>query len=453
MTNSTLDMAMSNAFNPATGTVGLPQRTQDLIARRAEALGPAYRLFYEAPLEVVRGESVWLYDADGERYLDVYNNVASMGHCHPHVVQAVARQLGALNTHTRYLNETVIAYAERLLGTFGDVPRHLMMTCTGSEANDLALRIAQTHTGATGIVVTRLAYHGLTNAIAAVSPSLGPSGPQGAHVRLVDAPTADAGAETGVRFAAGVAAAIADLQRSGYGVAAMFCDTIFSSDGVFADPPGFLSEAVRKVQAAGGLFVADEVQPGFGRTGTHMWGYQRHGITPDIVSMGKPMGNGYPVAGIAVRQDMVRKFGQRARYFNTFGGSQAACAAGSAVLDVIAREGLLENANTTGAYLQAGIAKLASEFSVLRQIRGAGLFIGVDVDAGMQSLEADGALAAHIVNSLRQRKVLISASGPAGRVLKIRPPMVFRQEHADIFLDALHDAMTSLRLARDPWSP
>ena len=280
---------MVNAYIPGAGT--LTPEDEARIARRARLLGPAYRLFYETPVHFVRGEGVWLYDADGQRYLDCYNNVASLGHCHPHVVAATARQSAIYASHTRYLNDIVLDYAEHLLATFPAELCHVMFTCTGSEANDLALRIAFAHTGGTGVIVTENAYHGVTLATASLSPSLGAGVPLGAHVRTVPAPT-DAAS-----FAADVQAAIADLTRHGIQPAALLVDTIFSSDGVHADPPGFLKPAAEAIRAAGGLFIADEVQPGFARTGEAMWGFQRHGLIPDMVSMGKPMGNGYPVAG------------------------------------------------------------------------------------------------------------------------------------------------------------
>src|SRR5579862_7016317 len=254
-------MAMINAFDPSmAGT--LPQADADLVRRRAGSLGPAYRLFYAEPLHIVRGEGVWLFDAAGTRYLDAYNNVASVGHCHPHVVQAICKQAATLATHTRYLHEGILNYAERLLATFPDVVSHLMLTCTGSEANDLALRIARAATGNTGIIVTDTAYHGVTAQVAEISPSLGPHVPRGPHVRTVPGPSDGQHRD----FATAVSAAIEDLKENGLGIAALVCDTIFSSDGVVAGPKGFLREAVDRVQAAGGLFIADEVQAGFGRT-------------------------------------------------------------------------------------------------------------------------------------------------------------------------------------------
>ncbi|KJC40386.1 4-aminobutyrate aminotransferase [Bradyrhizobium sp. LTSP885] len=414
--------------------------TPDLIARRNRLLGPAYRLFYEEPVQVVRGEGVWLYDAAGNRYLDAYNNVASVGHCHPRVVEAIARQAAVINTHTRYLHETVLDYAERLLATFPAAIGNVMFTCTGSEANDLALRVARTCTGGTGVVVTKTAYHGVTSVLAEMSPSLGLPEPTAAHIRLVPAPQS-AGAETGEIFAGHVRAAFADMIQSGIRPAALLVDTIFSSDGVFADPPGFLAQAVDAASAAGALFIADEVQPGFGRCGEGLWGFARHGLVPDMVTMGKPMGNGHPVAAMAARPELLREFGARSRYFNTFGGNPVSAAAAMAVLDVIEQEGLIENAGSTGAYLRERLNTLRARHELIAEVRGAGLFIGVELRHGAAPATKE---TAKLVNSLRERRVLISAAGPNGNVLKIRPPLVFGREHADLLIETLDQALREI---------
>ncbi|WP_225769050.1 aspartate aminotransferase family protein [Inquilinus sp. Marseille-Q2685] len=417
-------------------------------ARRDRLLGPAYRLFYDEPLHVVRGEGVWLTDAAGDRYLDAYNNVASVGHCHPHVVAALARQAAVLNTHTRYLGEGVLDYAERLLATFPPEIGHVMFTCTGSEANDLALRVARTVTGGTGVIVTDWAYHGVTVALAEMSPSLGSAVRIGDHVRLVAPPDAYRGeGDVGQAFAARVAAAIEDMRRHGIVPAALLVDTIFSSDGVFADPPGFLAPAAAAMRAAGGLVIADEVQPGFGRTGDGMWGFVRHGVVPDMVTMGKPMGDGHPIAGMAARPEVLAEFGRRTRYFNTFGGNPVSAAVGMAVLDVIEGEGLVANARDTGAFLAEALRTLANQHAAIGDIRGAGLFLGVELVRDRTTREPDGALAARVVNGLRRRRVLVSSCGRHGNVLKLRPPLVFGREHAEMLVDALdrtlHDQETS----------
>lgn len=415
-------------------------QTQDLIARRHRLLGPAYRLFYEQPVHVVRGEGVWLYDQAGNRYLDAYNNVACVGHCHPHVIEAIARQAAVLNTHTRYLHETILDYAERLLATFPAEIGQMMFTCTGSEANDLALRVARTCIGGTGVVVTRTAYHGVTGALAELSPSLGLPEPTAPHVRLVPAPQS-ACDETGEIFAGHVRAAFEDMRRSGIRPAALLVDTIFSSDGVLADPPGFLQPAVAAARAAGALFIADEVQPGFGRCGEGMWHFARHGVIPDMVTMGKPMGNGHPIAAMAARPELLKEFGARSRYFNTFGGNPVSAAAGMAVLDVIEREGLVENAGRTGAYLRKRLDALRARHELVADVRGAGLFMGVELRRG-NSPAADET--AKLVNAMRRRGVLISAAGPGANVLKIRPPLPFGKEHGDLLVEELDQALQEI---------
>ncbi|MFN7009118.1 MAG: aspartate aminotransferase family protein [Allorhizobium sp.] len=438
-------MSMLNAFSRE-DFERLSESERALIARREKVLGPAYRLFYEKPLHLVRGEGVFLYDAQGNAYLDAYNNVASLGHCHPRVVEAITRQTAVLNTHTRYLHEGIVDYAEALTGTFPEGLSQAMFTCTGSEANDLAVRIARFVTGGTGIIATDLAYHGLTSAVAEFSPSLGESVTLGAHVRTVPAPDSyrHAPEEMMEKFGRDVRAAIADLKRHGIKPAMLIVDTIFSSDGIFAGPKGFLKPAVDAIHEAGGLFIADEVQPGFGRTGEAMWGFERHGLSPDMVTIGKPMGNGYPMAGIVLRPEVIADFGPKARYFNTFGGNPVAAAAGKAVLDTIRIEGLQQNALDVGRYLMEGLRDLAGRHTAIGDVRGSGLFIGVEIVADRATRSPDASLTTRIVNGLRERRVLISASGPRGNVLKIRPPLVFSRAHADLFLEAFAAVLDEL---------
>ena len=418
----------------------------ELIQRRKRLLGPAYRLFYDEPFHPVRGEGVWLYDAGGQPFLDVYNNVPCVGHCHPHVVEALTRQASVLNTHTRYLHETVLDYAEMLLSRLPSAIAHAMFTCTGSEANDLALRMARTFTGGTGVIVTQLAYHGGTIAISEISPSLGEHVELGNHVRTVPAPDSYRNDEhsLGEYFARGVAEAIQSLRQAGIKPAALICDTIFSSDGVFSHPPGFLRPAVEEIRVAGGLFIADEVQAGFARTGQCFWGFQRHGVVPDMVTMGKPMGNGHPIAGVAVRPEIAKPFGASSRYFNTFGGNPVSAAAGKAVLEVIERAQLQDNARSTGDYMRDGIRKLAERHDIIGDVRGSGLFTGVELvlDRAARTPAAKETL--RLVNEMRRRRVLISFSGPHDNCLKVRPPLVFSRDNADYFLQVMDEALTAI---------
>ena len=425
--------AMPNAYVPGQGD--LSDDDLALVARRTRALGPAYRLFYETPVHLVRGAGVWLYDRDGHAYLDAYNNVASVGHCHPDVVAATARQSAIFASHTRYLHNAVLDYAEALIATHAAALSNAMFTCSGSEANDLAFRIARAHTGGTGFIVTENAYHGVTFAIAGMSPSLGAGVDLGAHVRTIPAPDPQRlPGDPGAAFAASVQVAIDDMQRHGIRPAGLIVDTIFSSDGIFADPPGFLAPAVAAIRAAGGVFIADEVQAGFGRTGDAMWGYQRHGLTPDIVTMGKPMGNGYPVAGLVMQPGVLAAFGANSRYFNPVGGNAVAAATAMAVLRVVQNEGLQANAHDVGGYFIQALRDLAKSHPCIGDIRGAGLFIGVNVIAD-DPLTPDAAKTARIVNGMRAARVLISSSGPRANVLKIRPPLVFNRGDVDYFME------------------
>jgi 4-aminobutyrate aminotransferase-like enzyme len=441
MTSTLTVPVMINAFDTANAEK-LDARTRSLVERRQRVLGQPYRMFYDEPVHFVRANGVRLYDADGNGYLDAYNNVPCVGHCHPRVVQAIAEQAARLNTHTRYLDAGIVTYAERLLEHFPAETNRLMLTCTGSEANDLALRIARTHTEGTGFIVTANAYHGISHAVAAMSPSLGKHVPVGADVRLVAPPDpalAGCPEEVGAFFERQVRIAIADLQRHGIKPAALLVDTIFSSDGVFAEPAGFLAGAVAAIHEAGGLFIADEVQAGFGRMGSHMWGFQRHGLVPDLVTMGKPMGNGYPMAGVVARDAVLERFAREARYFNTFAGNPVACAAGLAVLDVLRNEDLMANALAVGSALKAGFVALAKRHAAIGTVRGQGLFLGVDI------LDDDGSpdpkRAGDLVNEMRRRHVLISASGPLGNVLKIRPPLPFSLVDADELVQSCDAAL------------
>lgn len=430
---------LANAFVP--GRAALPPEEQAMIERRARLLGPAYRLFYERPLHIVRGEGVQLWDAEGNAWLDAYNNVPGVGHCHPRVVEAIATQAATLNTHTRYLHDKILDLAERLLATMPAPLAHMMFTCTGSEANDLACRIASAATGGDGFIVTRWAYHGATEAITRLSPSFGDGVEPGPKVRWIPAPdTYRLGAAAGEAFAAAVRAAAVELRASGVRPAALLVDTAFTSDGNYVDPPGFLAPAVDAIHAEGGLFIADEVQPGFGRTG-QMWGFSRHGVAPDLVTMGKPMGNGHPIAGLAVSHEALAAFADKVRYFNTFGGNPVSCAAALAVLDVLRDEGLMERAAAVGERLKSGFLALSREHEGVGDVRGAGLAFAVELVRDRATREPDPALARALVRGLYERRVLISLSGEAQNVLKIRPPLCFGPEHADRLLEAVREVL------------
>ncbi|MBS0579530.1 MAG: aspartate aminotransferase family protein [Proteobacteria bacterium] len=412
-----------------------------IIARRTQLLAPTYQLFYEQPLQVVRARDVWMYDEHGRAYLDAYNNVPVVGHCHPEVVEALTRQASILNTHTRYLAELPLQLAEDLLATMPREISNVVFTCTGSEANDLAVRISKAVTGGTGFIITDYSYHGVTDVLSGMSPEDGPVGPGVYTVPSPGAPEGPAG------FAAHVQNALERMRSDGIRPAALLVDTIFSSDGVFSDPKGFLAEAVRHMRDAGGLFIADEVQPGFGRLGEAMWGFQRHGVVPDIVTMGKPMGNGHPVAAVAARPEVFAQFARGRHYFNTFGGNSVSCAVALAVLQVIHKEGLLENARRTGEYLRRALVKLASRCPALGEVRGAGLFVGVEVRSDGAGTRASALATKQVVNAMRHRGVLLGSTGRGGNVLKIRTPLTFKIEHADTLVQALDDTLQAQREA------
>ena len=426
---------------------GLDSASADLVARRRKTFGPTSMLFYDTPLNLVRGEGVWLYDADGTRYLDCYNNVPSVGHCHPRVVEAVASQMAALNTHTRYLYDNVYTYAERLLATFPQEVSNIVFTCTGSESVDLALRIARAVTGGQGFIITANAYHGNTTTATEVSPSSASVEPRSDNIFLVPAPDTyrHPGGEAERMFVEDVDKAIALMKSKGIRLAGMIADSILSSDGVYPGGRGFLGHAADRVRKAGGVYIADEVQPGFARTGENMWGFMRHGIVPDLAVMGKPMGNGYPVGGVAIKPGLLEAFGAKNGYFNTFGGSPVAAAAGLAVLDVIRDEGLADNARETGAYLLDKLRLLAERYITIGDVRGAGLYLGLEFVTDKLSRAPDRETATKTINQLRGRGILGGTAGQHGNVWKIRPPLCFKKEHADVLVAALIGVMEQQR--------
>jgi 4-aminobutyrate aminotransferase-like enzyme len=421
-----------------------------LLERRHRVMGPHSPLFYEKPLHLVRGEGVWLWDADGRRYLDAYNNVPHVGHCHPHVVEAIARQAATLNTHTRYLHEGILGYAERLLATFDPSLSMLMMACSGSEANELALRIAHVMTGGEGVICTSFAYHGNTRAVAQIGTVFPPPEGFGPHIRAIPPPDTYRGLRglTGQAledaYVDEVRQAIESLNANGIRLAALLICTVYSSEGLPDAPPHFMRRAVELVRQAGGLYIADEVQGGFGRCGTHMWGHELYGVVPDLVTMGKPMGNGHPVSGVVGRRDLVMEFTERAMYFNTFAGNPVSCAAANAVLDVLEREKLRENAVTTGDYMTAGLERLAAKHSIIGDVRSQGMFFAPELVRDRATKEPSAAEAKRVINAMRDRGILVSRIGPHDNILKIRPPMPFGREHADLLLGTLDDVLAGL---------
>lgn len=408
------------------------------LARRLANLGATSVLFYQDPLEMVSGAGAWMTARDGTRYLDFYNNVLSVGHCHPAVVEAVRRQTAQLTINTRYLNRVVDDYLEALKNKLPAALSNVALTCSGSEANDLAMRVACAVSGNRGFIVTENAYHGNTRAVTEISPSALKRQSLPDHVIAVPAPGwANFGDSLADGFAESVEQAACLLEKRGHGVAAIICDSVFSSDGVFAQPAGLLKSAVECVHRHGGLYIADEVQPGFARTGSGFWGFEYHQVSPDLVTMGKPMGNGYPIAGLATRPEFFDRFCDDVGYFNTFGGNPVAAAAGHAVLDIIEQEGLQKNAQDRGRHLACRLETLADSVNCISEVRSLGLFIGVEISSDRHIDKPDAGLASAVIAGLRHQNVLIGAAGKFGNVLKIRPPLCTDQAEADFFIDAL----------------
>lgn len=429
-----VDAVELNALDPS-DVSALDADTQLLIQRRRNVMGPAYRLVYTDPLRPVRALGTKIVDVNGDEYLDAYNNVPSVGHNHPRVVEAVTRQLNLLNTNTRYLCGDIVDYAEQLTATHGPELRNVMFTCTGSESNDLAMRMARHVTGGTGVIVSNYAYHGNTRDVSGWSPSSGGGWTQRPDVRVVPPPdtfrtTASALSD---EFARHVAACIEDLADDGIALAAMIIDPLFSSDGLYADRTS-LSAAAEVVHRAGGLVISDEVQPGFGRTGDAMWGHQRWNLDADIATMGKPMGNGLPIGGVVAKPSVMSAFGSDVPYFNTFGGENVPVAAARAVLDVIREENLMANSADKSAQLLAGMRDCLQRAGRPSDVRGAGLYLGVEFVTDLDTKTPDPLTASAVVNGMRRRRVLISVVGPYANVLKVRPPLVFSQADVDRFL-------------------
>jgi 4-aminobutyrate aminotransferase-like enzyme len=406
------------------------------LERRARLLGPCAYLFYDNPLHIVRGEGVWLYDDDGHRYLDVYNNVPHIGHSHPHVVKAISQQSRMLNTSTRYLHGLILELAERITDRLPETLSVCMFVCTGTEANELAWRMAKLVSGNDGALITGHSYHGNSDAIIEFSTEEVPQEKLPAHVATFYPPLSNT---TFREPDSGLSDAIKTLGRREHRPAMLILDSGFTSDGIYTPPSGYLRTLYDGTRRVGGLCVSDEVQAGFGRLGQHFWGFEFDDVVPDIVTMGKPMGNGHPLAAVVTRPEIAEALAAETGYFNTFGGNPVSCAAGLAVLDVIEVEGLQHNAIEIGNYLRERLLELRSDYPVLGEPHGAGLLLGVDILNTDDSPDSD--LARRVMNHMRLKGVLIGTTGPKRNVLKIRPPMVFNQEHAELLLTILKDAL------------
>ncbi len=412
---------------------------QSHLSRRARLLGPCAYLFYDRPLHIVRGEGVWLYDDDGVRYLDAYNNVAHVGHCHPHVVNAIAKQARRLNTSTRYLHGYILELAEQITERMPEPLSVCMFVCTGSEANELAWQMSKLVSGNSGALITKFSYHGSTAATTQFSTETIPEEKLPSHVQTLFAPTSES---TFRKPDSGLSSAIMALDEHGHQPAMLILDTAFVSDGIYTSPKGYLNTLFAKTKDAGGLCVADEVQGGFGRLGQHFWGFQFDDAIPDIVTLGKPMGNGHPLAAVVTRPEIAEILANETGYFNTFGGNPVSCAAGLAVLEVIEKESLQQNALKVGEYLRERLAILQRDYPVIGGLHGSGLLQGIDIIKPGGALNPE--MADHIVNHMRQNGVLIGTTGQNYATLKIRPPLVFQKEHAEILLVAMIKALEDI---------
>jgi 4-aminobutyrate aminotransferase-like enzyme len=420
-----------------------------LAARREQALGAGAPLFYRSPLHIVRGEGAYLFDADGRRYVDMYNNVPCVGHANPRVVEAMTRQQATLNVHSRYLHEGVVAFAERLAALHGPQIESVVFSCSGTEANEVALRMARFATGRRGIVFTDATYHGNSDLVSQLTRS-GSAGPANPELRAIPFPqmyrplvAGLSEAELADSYLERLRLAIESLEREGAGLAALIVCSIFANEGLPDVPRGFMARAAEMVRAAGGLVIADEVQAGYGRTGG-WWGYDVTGFAPDIAVTGKPMGNGLPLAATAASRPLVDGFRARTRYFNTFASSPLQAAVGMAVLDVIEDEGLLANVATVGGELQQALARRKPAWDAIGDVRGHGLFIGVEMVKEPAVKTPDAATAAEVSNRLKDRGFLTAPAGAFGNVVKIRPPLVFSRSDAEAFLEAFDAVVAEL---------
>lgn len=424
-----------------------PSGTEDLLERRQRLLGPNVSTFYDEPVHIVKGEGVWLWDADGRKYLDCYNNVPHVGHCNPRVTDAIAGQAARLNTHTRYLHEGILDYVERLTDTFDQTLSTAILTCSGSEANDIALRMAEAMTGKRGIVATDATYHGNTTLVSHLSRSNVPDVGFGLghYLRHVEAPDSYRISDPdGQRFAAHVQEAIDDLERQGIGFAALIVCPLFLNEGFPEQREGWLRPAAEAARRAGGLLICDEVQSGFGRCGSHFWAHQKQGAVPDVVTMGKPMGNGHPVAGLVTTPEIMARFRKAFRYFNTFGGNPVSCAAAMAVLDELEEKGLQDNAAAMGKLAHGCLSALTEKHDVIGDVRQSGMVFGAEFVHDRDSREPAGGFADRVVNEMRRRGIILSKLGRHKNTLKIRPPMPFAAEHADLLFDTLDDVLASV---------
>jgi len=415
----------------------------ELLTRREKLLGPNLPTFYDTPVHLVKGKDVWVWDKEGKKYLDCYNNVPHVGHCHPKVVEAITKQASTLNTHTRYLHEGILNYVEQLTNTFDHKLTTAIMTCTGSEANDVAIRMAQTITGSKGIISTDHTYHGNTALVSQLSSTNPTNDKLFKYFKHIPAPDSYRPLGNGTNhkssdiFALELEKSILEFQKDNTNFAGLILCPFFANEGFPKLPKGWLNPVQDIVTKYNGVLIADEVQPGFGRLGSTMWAHDFIGIKPDIVTIGKPMANGHPVGAVITSNKNMETFRNSYRYFNTFGGNPVSCAASLSVLNIIEEEKLMENAQSVGDYAIKGLQDLSKVYEIIGDVRGEGLFFGVELvlDRKLKTPAKD--ITNKIVNEMKEEGVLLSKLGINYNTLKIRPPMSFSLKNADFLLEKL----------------
>jgi len=424
---------------------------------RKKHIGPSCKLFFrQDPLKIVRGEGVYLYDEKGNAFLDCINNVAHVGHCHPRVVEAGQKQMAVLNTNSRFLHDNLVLYAERLCKTLPGNLSVAFLVNSGSEANDLALRMAYQHTGNRDVITLDHSYHGHVISLIDISPyKFDKPGGSGCPEHTWVAPVPDVyrgkhrqsdypNEDMGKLYAREVDDLITKMGEKGRKPAVFIAESMQSCGGQIIFPDNYLSEVYSSVRQAGGIVIADEVQVGFGRVGSHMWAFQTYGdLVPDIVTLGKPMGNGHPIAAVITTPEIASSFGSTGiEYFNTYGGNPVSCAIGNAVLDTIEKEKLMQHATDVGNFIMDGARNLANKHSVIGDVRGRGMFLGIDLVKDRTTREPNTALALHVLACLKERQILLQSDGPHNNVLKFKSPLVFSKENAAHLLDTLDKILT-----------
>ena len=422
-----------------------------ILQLRQKYLSPSLSLSYDNPLHIVRAKGQYLYDANGKRYLDAVNNIQHVGHCHPMVVDAARKQYGILNTNTRYLDENVVSYAKDLTSYLPDDLNVCFFTNSGSESNDLALRLARNKTQSKDTIVLDGAYHGHVSSLIDISPykhnSKGGSGPP-SYVHTLPMPDPFRGKYRGQKALNGYVDELKEIllsiKKQGKQLSAFVVEPIMGCGGQVILPDEFLKRSFELVRDAGGICIADEVQIGFGRVGTDFWGFETAYVEPDIVTMGKSMGNGHPLSVVVTTKDIAEKFNNGMEYFNSFGGNPVSCAVGKAVLRAVEEENMQQNANKIGKYLLQELKELQSEFSLIGEVRGKGLFIGIELIKNSSNLSPASKEAEEVVNKMKRKKILLSTDGPDHNVIKIKPPMIFNRQNADELVLKLSEVLSNI---------